>query len=286
MYVPQSHQQPQYPNYPPQPMHPQPNYYPPQQPGQQPFPPPIQQQPGQHYHQPMVGSGWLNSHFQNYLQHANSFHVKQKVELLEAIIGFEQGNQYTVKDQAGNKIFYVGEESNICGRQFCNSRRAFTLNVKDSAGSNVLVMDRGLNCTCFCGLCCPDKLTVSTPSGQLLGTVEEEFAILNPLFAIKNAAGSTVLKVQGPILAFSCLGGSVVFQIQNLQGVTVGTISKEWGGIVSELFTDADSFHMSFPQDLDPAVKAVCMGALFLIDYEYYESGATNQHQGGRRMFS
>ncbi|CAA2962542.1 Hypothetical predicted protein [Olea europaea subsp. europaea] len=281
-------QPPYYPGYPSQG---QQSGYPPQQPQQQyypnqPFPPPIQQQPGQHYSQPMVGSGWLQRNFQGYLQNATSFHVKQKVELVEAILGWETGNQYSVSDQAGNKVFYVGEESNLCLRQLCNARRAFTLTVKDVQGANVLIMDRSLDCSCCFGCCCPDKLTVSTSNGQLLGTVEEEFHILNPSFSVKNAAGSTVLRVEGPMCAMSCLGGSVVFQVLNMSGVSVGTISKEWGGFVRELFTDADSFHMSFPVDLDPAIKAVCMGALFLIDYEYFESGTTDKNQGGRRLFS
>lgn len=284
-------QQPQYPGYPPQAQPPAYNY--PQQPmpqhhhyPNQPFPPPIQQQPGQHFQQPMVGAGWLNPNFHTYLQNATSFHVKQKVELIEAILGWETGNKYSVSDQAGNKIFYAGEESNLCLRQLCNAHRALTLTVKDVTGANVLVMDRALDCSCFCGACCPDKITVSTPSGQLLGTVDEEFSLLNPLFSIKNAAGSTVLKIEGPICAMSCFGSSVVFQVQNMAGVAVGTISKEWGGIVREFFTDADTFHMSFPVDLDPAIKATCLGALFLIDYEYFESGATSDGQGGRRLFS
>lgn len=45
----------------------------------------------------------------------------------------------------------------------------------------------------------------------------------------------------------------------------VGKISKQWSGISRELFTDADFFGISFPVDLDVRVKAVLIGACFLI---------------------
>lgn len=215
---------------------------------------------------------------------ASSFHVKQKVELLEVLVGWETPNKYTVKDQAGNKIFYVGEESGCCPRQLCAGMRPFTLTVKDPVGNNILVYDRALDCGCCFGLFCPDSLTVSTPNGQKLGSVQEQCSLLYPKFNLKDAAGNTVLKIEGPLCPMSLGCGQVVFRVTNKNGVSVGTISKEWSGVVRELFTDADYFSISFPPDLDPSMKAVCLGALFLIDFEYFESGS-NGTQGGRRLF-
>lgn len=45
----------------------------------------------------------------------------------------------------------------------------------------------------------------------------------------------------------------------------VGKISKQWSGFVREAFTDADMFGISFPIDLDVKIKAVLLGACFLI---------------------
>lgn len=253
----------------------------------QPFPAPIQHQPGfgGQQQQPQANNWASTSNFHGYLRTATSFHVKQKVELLESLVGWETPNKYTVKDQTGNKLFYVGEESGCCPRQLCASRRPFTLTTKDSQGNNILVFDRGLNCTCCCGLFCPDSLSVSTPNGQLLGTVKEGCNILYPTFDLKDAFGNTQLKIEGPMcpVAFGRCGPAV-FRVMNLSGVSVGTISKEWSGFVRELFTDADYFSMSFPMDLDPAMKAVALGALFLIDFQYFEQG-TMGGQGGRRLF-
>lgn len=46
---------------------------------------------------------------------------------------------------------------------------------------------------------------------------------------------------------------------------SVGRISKQWTGYVQEYFTDADNFGIKFPQDLDVKIKAVLLGACFLI---------------------
>lgn len=46
---------------------------------------------------------------------------------------------------------------------------------------------------------------------------------------------------------------------------SVGRISKQWGGLLREALTDADDFGLQFPVDLDVKVKAVLLGATFLI---------------------
>lgn len=50
-----------------------------------------------------------------------------------------------------------------------------------------------------------------------------------------------------------------------LDGTNVGKISKQWSGLAREMFTDSDHFGISFPLDLDVKMKAVCLGAVFLI---------------------
>jgi hypothetical protein len=45
----------------------------------------------------------------------------------------------------------------------------------------------------------------------------------------------------------------------------VGKISKQWAGLLREAFTDADYFGITFPMDLDVKMKAVMIGACFLI---------------------
>lgn len=271
---------PEYPNYPGHQAQPYPNAqqapypYPaqfqqaPYYPGSthQPFPPPIQQQPP-----PSIqgaGFNWYqNTNFQSYLTNASAIHVEQKVELLEAITGWEQENKYTVKDHAGNKMFYAAEDSNLCARQFLSSSRPFSMTIKDRQGATILMFDRGIACDCCCGLLCPDVIDVRLPSGPILGSVKQNlgFTCCFPSFSIRDSTERTHLTLEGPCLPMACCGGRVQFKLKTPTGASVGVISKEWGGLVREYFTDADSFYMSFPQDLDPSLKAVCLAALFLV---------------------
>lgn len=53
------------------------------------------------------------------------------------------------------------------------------------------------------------------------------------------------------------------------EGNPVGRISKQWAGLIKESLTDSDNFGINFPIDLDVRMKAVLMGACFLI-VRYY----------------
>lgn len=48
-------------------------------------------------------------------------------------------------------------------------------------------------------------------------------------------------------------------------GKPIGRISKQWSGILKEVFTDTDNFGIQFPLDMDVKIKAVLLGACFLI---------------------
>lgn len=55
------------------------------------------------------------------------------------------------------------------------------------------------------------------------------------------------------------------FQLKGKDDQIIGRISKQWSGLLKEVFTDTDNFGIQFPLDLDVKMKAVLMGACFLI---------------------
>lgn len=55
-------------------------------------------------------------------------------------------------------------------------------------------------------------MEVSAPPGTVVGYVEQEWSILSPSFAIKNASGDTVLRIEGPICTYS-ICGAVEFKV-------------------------------------------------------------------------
>lgn len=80
-----------------------------------------------------------------------------------------------------------------------------------------------------------------------------------------------MLRLTGPCIVCSCCA-DVDFEIKSLDDkYVVGKISKQWTGLVRELFTDVDNFGIQFPLDLDVKMKAVMLGACFLIDFMFFE---------------
>ena len=96
--------------------------------------------------------------------------------------------------------------------------------------------------------------------------------MLHPRYTIRDDRGNCVLKVEGPICTWSCFGSDVEFKVLSADGSReVGMVTKQWSGLVKEAFTDADNFSLTFPIDLDVKVKATLLGAVFLIDFMFFE---------------
>ncbi|XP_019866367.1 phospholipid scramblase 2 isoform X2 [Aethina tumida] len=213
-----------------------------------------------------------------YLTMIDQLLVHQKVELLEALTGFETQNKFTIKNSLGQKVYYAAEDSNCLTRNCCGPLRPFDMTILDNFKNEVIHLHRPLACDSCCFPCCLQSMEVSSPPGTVVGTVEQEWSLFCPSFAVKNASGDTVLRVEGPFCTMS-ICGDVEFKIMSADGnVQVGKISKQWSGLIREMFTDTDYFGITFPMDLDVRMKAVMLGACFLIDAMFFEKakGAEN----------
>ena len=101
-----------------------------------------------------------------------------------------------------------------------------------------------------------------------------------PQFVVKDCNDEVALRIEGPLCTFS-ICGDVEFKVLSPDGSTeVGKISKQWSGLLREGFTDADHFGISFPMDLDVRMKATLLGALFLIDFMFFEKKGNEEQDG------
>ncbi|XP_033026632.1 phospholipid scramblase 3 [Lacerta agilis] len=206
-----------------------------------------------------------------YLAQVDQILIHQKVELVEAFIGFEGNNKYEVRNSLGQHIFHAQEQNDCCTRNCCGSLRRFSMRLDDPAGREVLRMVRPLKCVSCWFPCCLQELEVQCPPGTTIGYVVQTWHPFNPKFSIQNVEKETVLRVLGPCFACSC-GGDVNFEVKTRdESRGVGRISKQWSGLLKEVFTDTDNFGIQFPMDLDVKIKAVLLGACFLIDFMFFE---------------
>ncbi|KAJ7990675.1 hypothetical protein DPEC_G00302860 [Dallia pectoralis] len=207
-----------------------------------------------------------------YLTQIDQLLVHQNVSLAEVILDWEVNNSYIVKNSMGQQVFSVAEENNCCTLQCCGPGRPFTLHIQDNLGQEVLTLTRPLRCDCCCFPCCLQELEVQSPPGIPIGYVVQEWHPYLPKFTAQNDRRETQLKIRGPCVACRCYS-DVNFEVNSPdESLAVGKISKQWSGMMQEVFTDADHFGISFPMDLDVKMKAVMLGACFLIDFMYFES--------------
>ncbi|XP_028284985.1 phospholipid scramblase 2-like isoform X1 [Parambassis ranga] len=213
-----------------------------------------------------------------YLTQIDQILIHQKVELLEAIIGFETNNQYEIKNSLGQKIYHAKEKNDCCTRNCCGSLRSFDMKIKDNMDREVIRLIRPFRCvSCWCP-CCLQEMEVQAPPGTTVGYIKQDWHPFLPKFSIQGPNKETVMKLEGPCFACNCCG-DVNFELKGLDGdKPIGRISKQWSGLLKEVFTDTDNFGIQFPLDLDVKMKAVLMGACFLIDFMFFEKvGEANQ---------
>ncbi|KAB5579782.1 hypothetical protein PHYPO_G00198930 [Pangasianodon hypophthalmus] len=212
-----------------------------------------------------------------YLTQIDQLLVHQKVELAEVFIGWETNNKYLVKNSLGQQVFFVAEENDCCNRNCCGPLRSFALHVQDNMGQEVLTLTRPLRCSSCFYPCCLQELEVQSPPGTPIGYVVQTWHPYLPKYTVQNEKKQDVLKIMGPCCTFKCCS-DVNFEVLSMdETASVGRISKQWTGYVQEAFTDADNFGIKFPLDLDVKIKAVLLGACFLIDFMFFEN-KQNRH--------
>ncbi|CAH0558286.1 unnamed protein product [Brassicogethes aeneus] len=169
---------------------------------------------------------------------------------------------FLINNSSGQKVYYVEEDSD---GSLLQGLRPFDMKIFDKYINEAIHLYRPLACQgCFFP-CCMQSIEVLSSPGIVAGRVDEEWSILLPKYAVKNASGETVLRIEGPFRKNLCCG-SVKFKIMSADGRVQGKIS--WYELGSR--NDAD-FVITFPMDLDVSMKAVLLGASFLINAVYFE---------------
>nr|XP_012617864.1 phospholipid scramblase 1 isoform X2 [Microcebus murinus] len=216
-----------------------------------------------------------------YLSQINQVLVHQQIELLEVLTGFETNNKYEIKNSLGQRVYFAVEDNDFCTRNCCGPSRPFTLRIIDNMGKEVITLERPLKCSSCCFPCCLQELEIQAPPGVPIGYVIQDWHPCLPKFTIQNEKREDVLKIIGPCVVCSCCA-DIDFEIKSLdEQIVVGKISKQWSGFVREAFTDADNFGIQFPLDLDVKMKAVMVGACFLIDFMFFENTGNREQRTG-----
>ena len=193
--------------------------------------------------------------------------VQQKKEWGEILVGFESRNKFELRDEEGRPIGLAAEEGGgfgaMLGRQFLGHCRKATIHIYDNQGSPLGRGEKPFRWYF-------QRMEVYE-GGQLLGAVERRWGWLRRRFVVENAAGEQVMEIVGPFL----LLGRGTFRLM-FQGQEVGRISKKWGGLLREAFTDADTFGVECEPSVPLELRKILLVATFLIDFTCFENNNRN----------
>ena len=198
--------------------------------------------------------------------------IQQMKEWVEILTDFETKNKYQVLSNQGEEVGYVAEAGSglwriIC-RLFFRSHRPLDIRVWNKSGEEILKIKRPF----FWFF---SSLTVYGTNGQPLGEVHRRFAFFTKKYSLINQTGNEFLTIKAGIFKIW------TFPMYDDSGQEVGKISKEWGGLLKEVFTDADRFGVEFPDYVSEEEKAVVFATAISIDFDFFEDNAKQQDDFG-----
>ena len=234
--------------------------------------------------------------------------VVQEIELFEMMTGCETPNRYHVflKEQNGAQkyLFKCKEESTWCQRNCCPPEsHEFRMKVKhvisqgmfnDDFTKPYLEFYRPFKCTCCC-LARPSMSGRYVESNVELGKVVEPYTCCDPLINVYNKDGIVRYKIStdccqcGYCCRNSICGklSEITFNIyngnQSATGRGVGSIRRVVRGAIN-LFSDADTYEVTFPVDASPEEKLMLIGATLMLDYQYFESNSDDSTSNQMRI--
>jgi len=192
--------------------------------------------------------------------------IEQQRELSEIVIGFDVANRYRVLDADGRMLGEVLEEANgLTGmvlRNVLSTWRPLALHVRDTSGQEVARFRKSFSFFFH-------RLDVYV-GGEKLGTVQRNWSLLGRKYTVSDPGGRVLARIKRPLFRLWR------YPVYDLQGAEVARIGKRWGGLLTELFTDADTYGVHFTDAVGPELRALLFASMFLIDMTNTEDNAND----------
>jgi uncharacterized protein YxjI len=171
---------------------------------------------------------------------------------------FEMRNQYELTDEAGQKlgaVEQIGQSPLTFIVRLLGDMDVFlpvTLSVTDAAGGEVLRLHKPWF---------RYAVSVSGSDGLVFGVVRKRARLGKAVFTVFGPDGTTVL---GEVKAENWRARN--FRIEDATGSEVARVTKQWRGLATELFTDADSYAVTFESTTAEPMRSLALAAAFSVD--------------------
>ena len=193
------------------------------------------------------------------LAQTNGLVIQQRKEWGEILSGFETKNKYAVMNAAGEQLYYAAEVGgNFLVRMFLKAWRPFEIAIVRPDNQMALQLKSPFRFYFR-------EIAVHDAAGKPLGYIQRKFTLLRRKYIVCDHQGTEICELFGPLLhpwTFEIREGEQIF----------GKITKKWSGLLKESFTDADNFGVTYPAEWPEKIKALLLGAVFLIDFVHFEN--------------
>src|SRR5687768_1756641 len=101
---------------------------------------------------------------------------------------------------------------------------------------------------------------VSDGAGNSLGSVNKKMRVGKAVFSVEGANGEEI----GVLKAENWRARD--FRLENASGSEVARVTKQWRGLLTEAFSDADSYAVTFEDTTDNATRKLALAAALAVD--------------------
>ncbi|PSN38929.1 hypothetical protein C0J52_11870 [Blattella germanica] len=207
----------------------------------------------------------------DFLRGVNELQIQQTVELMDLLAYVESENRFQVKVPGGETLYLAAESSSKTQRMCCASNRSFEMKLFDHSQQEAMRFTRGLACSSWLFGCCLQELEVFSDIDLFAGKVIQEWSVSAPSFQLTNTSGTIIYRMVGPKSAVTCCGSNYQarFNILNPECTSqLGSIVHSWDNMSSDY-----NLVVTFPtSEVTTEMKAVILGAAFLLEYMYFET--------------
>lgn len=188
--------------------------------------------------------------------------VQQRKELVE-VFGFETRNKYEIFDDQKNRIGFCAEQQKgflgILLRQFLGHWRKFEVHFFDENRNLVLVAKHPFRFFF-------QEFHVFDAEGNKLGWANQRFGIFTKKFDVLSPQNELIYKMRSGFFKIW------TFPLTSPQGQEKAVIRKRWGGMLKELFLDADNFAVEIVDStISRQHRELILALSVFADLQYFE---------------
>lgn len=219
--------------------------------------------------------------------------IQRQIEFMNLFLGFEQANKYSVMDSMGNQLGWLIERDFGIGkaimRQIYRLHRPFTVDLLDTSGNLLLTIKRRFSIiNSHIKAILPNVRSPNDPDGVVVGESVQSWHLWRRRYDL-FARGTGFAERDQTFMQYGKIDSGFLswdFPVYNKNSEVVGDVSRNFGGLFREMFTDTgvyivrmdpisfqgmeDYYGQISNRSLTLDQKAVMLANAVSIDFDYF----------------